>query len=500
MTEVKRLDLGAVSAYALAVEKGYTGTEEEFVEILTNALNYATQAQESASAAAGSAEEAGRYKTQAGEILDSVNLAGTQQIEAIEAAGTQQTNAAKEAIEAKGKETLDSIPDSYETLQGDVTQLRGDLAKKIHAKAIYKNKIDDTKNVPGKLQENGLNTAMTNCKATNWFEIEVGKHYVVQLFDTNNNPVTGYFSYLIADTKADYYQDSSSNILNDYDLVPYINFDAPRTAYCRVSFYLLKNAVKALVKEVDNPVTSYVEWADFGENVYITDIDDYGFVKKEDIEKPNYCRMFNKILCIGDSITEGYRTSGHQIDESRSYPAFLQRMLNNTVDNGGISGQTPKTWYEMRITNSRPFNFSTYDAFIINLGQNEGLTDTLDTDVNPYTNPTDFADTQTGWYCRIIEFIKSQNANCMVFLCKGQKDPTTNSVITKIGEKYNYPVIDYISIDNNLSLPNRHTSNDGTDYTCHFNTLGYFELATAINKGMNDYIKDNIGRFLEVMA
>ena len=127
MTEVKRLDLGAVSAYALAVEKGYRGTEEEFVEILTNALNYATQAQESASAAAGSAEEAGRYKTQAGEILASVNLAGTQQIEAIESAGTQQTNAAKEAIEAKGKETLDSIPDSYEALQGDVTQLRGDL-------------------------------------------------------------------------------------------------------------------------------------------------------------------------------------------------------------------------------------------------------------------------------------------------------------------------------------------------------------------------------------
>lgn len=127
MTEVKRIDLGAVSAYALAVENGYTGTEEEFVEILTNALNYATQAQESASAAAGSAEEAGRYKTQAGEILASVNLAGTQQIEAIESAGTQQTNAAKEAIEAKGKETLDSIPDSYEALQGDVTQLRGDL-------------------------------------------------------------------------------------------------------------------------------------------------------------------------------------------------------------------------------------------------------------------------------------------------------------------------------------------------------------------------------------
>ena len=108
---IKRMDLGAVSAYALAVEKGYTGTEEEFAELLTNTLSYATQAQESASAAAGSAEVAGNYKAQAEAILGNVNLAGAQQIEAIEAAGTQQTNAAKEAIEAKGKETLDSIPD-----------------------------------------------------------------------------------------------------------------------------------------------------------------------------------------------------------------------------------------------------------------------------------------------------------------------------------------------------------------------------------------------------
>lgn len=126
---IKRLDLGAVSAYALAVEKGYKGTEEEFVEILTNALNYATQAQGSASAAAGSAEAAGNYKAQAEAVLGNVNLAGAQQIEAIEATGTQQANAAKEAIEAKGKETLDSIPDSYEVLQEDVTQLRGDFTK-----------------------------------------------------------------------------------------------------------------------------------------------------------------------------------------------------------------------------------------------------------------------------------------------------------------------------------------------------------------------------------
>lgn len=96
-----------------------------------NAAYYAGLAKRSASAAAGSAEAAGNYKAQAEAILGNVNLAGTQQIEAIEATGTQQTNAAKEAIEAKGKETLDSIPDSYEMLQREVTKIKSDLALRV---------------------------------------------------------------------------------------------------------------------------------------------------------------------------------------------------------------------------------------------------------------------------------------------------------------------------------------------------------------------------------
>lgn len=199
MTEVKRLDLGAVSAYALAVEKGYRGTEEEFVEILTNALNYATQAQESASAAAGSAEEAGRYKTQAGEILASVNLAGTQQIEAIEAAGTQQTNAAKEAIEAKGKETLDSIPDSYETLQGDVTQLRGDLTDVIE-KIQCKNLLDVSKCESNKyLNVNGILEDYSNRYVTDFMPVKQGMKLVgtYTLWGTQN--LTAFSSIVLYD-------------------------------------------------------------------------------------------------------------------------------------------------------------------------------------------------------------------------------------------------------------------------------------------------------------
>ena len=57
------------------------------------------------------------------QLLAMVDAKSNKALEEIEAA----KNAANEAIDAKGKETLDSIPDSYEALQEDVTQLLGDV-------------------------------------------------------------------------------------------------------------------------------------------------------------------------------------------------------------------------------------------------------------------------------------------------------------------------------------------------------------------------------------
>ena len=47
------------------------------------------------------------------------------------------------------------------------------------------------------------------------------------------------------------------------------------------------------------------------------------------------------IVCFGDSLTEGYGAGGlGVVDQSRSYPAFLQRRVSVPVVNAGISGDT----------------------------------------------------------------------------------------------------------------------------------------------------------------
>ena len=185
-----------------------------------------------------------------------------------------------------------------------------------------------------------------------------------------------------------------------------------------------------------------------------------------------------KILCIGDSLTSGANyneewgaetSPGASIDEN--YPRMLGRMLNGETTNAGFSGYSASTWWNAK---KNTYTFANYDTFIIWLGTNNGLTDTLDTDVNPYTDYNDFAETETGYYCKIIEKIKAENESCLivltkVFASKGSK-ATTNLVIDKIAQKYGLPVIDNSDLgasthpELHVGIPNPHFGKAGNAF------------------------------------
>ena len=125
------------------------------------------------------------------------------------------------------------------------------------------------------------------------------------------------------------------------------------------------------------------------------------------------------------------------------------------------------------------------------MGYNGGLTDTLDTDVvgDDYTQ---YADTNTGAYCKIIEGIKSANPNMIIVLIISsamQTSSNTYKVIGEIGEKYSLPVInltDPTYID--LNVPEYH--DNAGDYV-HFNALGYIAKAKYIHARLTDYFIEN---------
>ena len=217
----------------------------------------------------------------------------------------------------------------------------------------------------------------------------------------------------------------------------------------------------------------------------------YGIDGEEYKDNSFILSALSSAICIGDSVTEGVGSVSDSAKiKNYSYPTRLAKMTDWTIENAGASGLTALQWWQQRFSN---YDYSQYQVALIELGLNSGLTDTLDTDVvgDDYTQ---YADTNTGGYCKIIEGIKAQNENIIIVLLISSSMPLiTSSVIKKIAEKYNLPVIDlrdtsYINLAENKYHPV--LSNGNIDYT-HFNALGYIAKTKYIHAGLTDYFINN---------
>lgn len=168
---LKTVDLGPVSSYAIAVSKGYTGTEQEWYELIHNVTTDAQSAADSAASAARDAAAAAQSlidigtaktaaigeiqdegttqkgivtaegTTQVGNVQDAKTLAvaavqaqqgtsvqavydkGTEQVTAVGSEGNTQIGLVTAEgteqvglVEAKGQEVLESIPEDYSSL------------------------------------------------------------------------------------------------------------------------------------------------------------------------------------------------------------------------------------------------------------------------------------------------------------------------------------------------------------------------------------------------
>ena len=85
------------------------------------------------------------------------------------------------------------------------------------------------------------------------------------------------------------------------------------------------------------------------------------------------CRTFKKILCIGDSLTEGrfdYTDGGitkEFTDLDLAYPAILKAITGRDTTNAGDAGETTVSWYAAHSSD----DLSGHDACIIQLGRND---------------------------------------------------------------------------------------------------------------------------------
>lgn len=171
------------------------------------------------------------------------------------------------------------------------------------------------------------------------------------------------------------------------------------------------------------------------------------------------------IVCIGDSLTEGYTANNIILKEN--YPNFLQEKLGTdyTVLNCGVGGSQAQTWWN----NHKQYlniNDSNTDIILIMLGGNYGLDDTFETAVDPYDNYNDYGNTISGNTCKLLEWLEEQAPNAQIVMLTPTYADATKALhnatqmnnqclyMPKITERYHYPVIDV----RNLHGVNKHNS------------------------------------------
>ena len=216
-----------------------------------------------------------------------------------------------------------------------------------------------------------------------------------------------------------------------------------------------------------------------------------GFIK--DIVAGNPLTNGMKICCVGDSLTKGVDVGSHVIKEN--YPYFMSQYLKCDIVNYGETGRSSKTWWD-NYKDVHLFDPS-MDIILIMFGTNGGLAvNTLSTDVEPYSDWHDYADTNVGDYCKLIEKIMEDTQNhAQIILmtppystyteAQEQLVINSNPVVKAIAQRYSIPVIDVLYESGmgkfNASVFRPH---DG----CHFNAKGYHRLGTFVGSRVKSMV------------
>lgn len=194
--------------------------------------------------------------------------------------------------------------------------------------------------------------------------------------------------------------------------------------------------------------------------------------------------LFNNVVCIGDSLTRGYRSEYPEGSKNADYgyPEYLAHMSNTTIANYGQSGDTPTDWYNFYGNT----DFSSYDCAIICFGRNDYLTS--ETDRTNYQN--------------IIDKLQNENPHMTIFILSLPPSGSDFSNTTADGKVINQKIktiadnnnLPYIDIWTYSSVRNSSYRSDST----HYYTLGYVMIAKDVLDGITTYINNNQSEFMQV--
>ena len=224
------------------------------------------------------------------------------------------------------------------------------------------------------------------------------------------------------------------------------------------------------------------------------------YKKLSDKESVNVLSAFNNITCIGDSLTFSQVYTGRTASRQAfvTYPNVLGKVTGATTEGLARAGADPLSWWSEFNTQ---IVSKTNQLFIIYLGTNNGLTDTLDTDAPASSDWSDWAATNTGTYAKIIAKAKSVGGKVLLVKCFATSGTgtaslaITNSVIAQAAERFECAIVEPIYKPDFKY----HCYPDGTGTNgVHYNDLGYSAFTHELIKAVGNLPDGNLAKIVPV--
>ena len=248
------------------------------------------------------------------------------------------------------------------------------------------------------------------------------------------------------------------------------------TAYGRFTIVSQDRLANAWLCETNQMATKPADYAEKIKTEFVT--------KKPTFYDGNEISVFTKILCIGDSLTDGaFNESGGSrlIMRNRAFPAKLQALTGVECTNLGYAGYTAAQWYEAYENE----DVSGHDACIIQLGVNDALNNVSEADMDAALTS-------------IVTKVKNENNGIKIFIAT---IIAANGYMTATMRTRSQMIRDFVSSlnDSNVYLVDLWTYGRTDDYLAydagHLSALGYLRLAEDYKAYISYIIHNNPNDF-----
>jgi hypothetical protein len=217
----------------------------------------------------------------------------------------------------------------------------------------------------------------------------------------------------------------------------------------------------------------------------------------------NSANIFKKVCCCGDSYTEGYIVKGDGtriVDNSYSWPHYIETMTGNKWVNCGVSGATVLSWQTDERGLAKATSEGLVQAYMIGLGLNDCW---RELPVGTYSDIGTEAETYYGGMSAIVSKLHQISSSAKIFLFTmpehGEAYIPYNNAVRDIVKYYrdNNLSVHCIDLQENQALfeiPQIISDRKGGHYTA----IGYACFAKIIFNLLSEYIDGHVSEFQDV--